>query len=104
VVSSDHSLKIVAHKVKGTVPREFDFGLFHESVSPKSLSIPPVSAFKTAGVVYNSGKLPLVPLMPAVNLPAGIVDTCGEFSTGINDTSGTSGKKTTGVVNTGGAT
>ncbi len=82
MVSSDHPLKIKAHKVKGQCHEIFDYSFFYnELVSPKSLSIPPVSAFKTAGVI----------------------DARCKFSTGINNTSGTSGKKTNGVVDTDGA-
>jgi hypothetical protein len=57
----------------------FASGLFHESVSPKALSIPlgPFRIFsKIRGDIRSS------------RLATGINDTGGKFATGINDTGG----------------
>jgi hypothetical protein len=61
--------------VKGTVSRDF----FHESVSPKPLSIPlgPFRIFsKIRGDIRSS------------RLTTGINDTGSKFATGVNDTGG----------------
>jgi hypothetical protein len=77
------------------VPRDFDFRFFHEPVSPKSLSIIPVSAIKTTSVVDTGGNLAFATgvIDARGKFAAGIVDTGGKFATDINSTSGTSGKK-----------
>jgi hypothetical protein len=56
-----------------------------------------------ASVVYTGGNLPRGLLTPLANLLPVIVDTGGKFATCINNTSGTGGKISTGVIDTGGA-
>ncbi len=83
------------------VTRVFASGFFHESVSPKPLSIPlgPFRIFsKIRGDIRSS------------MLPTGINDTGGKFATGVNDTGNkiaagindTGGKFATGINDTGG--
>ncbi len=65
--------------LRDSVTRFFGSGFFHESVSPKPLSIQvgPFRIFsKIRGDIRNS------------RLTTGINDTGGKFSTGINDTGG----------------
>ncbi len=83
----------------------FASGFFHESVSPKSLSIPlgPFRIFsKIRGDIRSSrlttgtattpvAKLPPVSTTPAANFATNftsVVDTGGKFATGVNDTGG----------------
>jgi hypothetical protein len=94
--------KSLALLKKGTVSRDFLLLVFfHESVSPKPLSIPlgPFRIFpKIRGYIRSS------------RLTTGINDTGGKFATSINDTGGkfaagindTVGKFATGVNDTGG--
>jgi hypothetical protein len=97
-------------KFKGTVPWIFYFKFFHESVSPKPLSIPigPFEIFLkicgnirssrcttsvgadaggkfTTGVIDTSGKLPLVSLTPEENLtPAANLTTVANLTPAAN--------------------
>ena len=76
--------------LKGQCQEIFASGFFHESVSPKPLSIPlgPFRIFsKIRGDIRSS------------RLTTGISDTGGKFATGVNDTGG---KFAAGINDTGG--
>jgi hypothetical protein len=79
----------IAPKLKGTMPRDSRLQVFfHESVSPKPLSIP---LGKVAGVHDTGGNLPPVSLtsariynlypVPVEKFAAGVVNTGGKFVT-----------------------
>jgi hypothetical protein len=95
-VTATTRLKAKRHKSKHkeslreSVTRFFASGFFHESVSPKPLSIPlgPFRIFsKIRGIIRSS------------RLTSGINDTGGKFATGVNDAGG---KIAAGINDTGG--
>jgi hypothetical protein len=98
---------VPVHPIKGTLSRDFLLlFFFHESVSPKTLSIPlgPFRIFSkirgdirssrlTTGIKFATFKLPPVSTTPAANLATmhqftSVVDTGGKFATDVNDTGG----------------
>jgi hypothetical protein len=100
-------------KLKGTVPRHrfSTSGFFHESVSPKPLSIPvgPFRFFSKIRGDIRSSRLPPVSTTLAKlvakfatggKFAAGVVETGGNFAAAVVDTGG---KFVTGVVDTGGS-
>ena len=74
----------ISHEFKGTVSLDFLLLVFfHESVSPKALSIPlgPFQIFsKIRGDIRSS--------MLTTGLNTGVNDTGGKFTAGINNTGG----------------
>ncbi len=91
--------------LKGQCHDIFDFWFFHESVSPKPLSIPlgPFRIFSKIHGDIRSSRLPPVSTTLAilvVKFATGVVDTGGKFAAAVVDFGGTF---VTGVVDTGGA-
>ncbi len=101
---------------KGTVSRDFfESGFFHESVSPKPLSIQlgRFRIFRKFTEIFTAQCWPPVSTTPVANLPpvwttpaanfatsfTSVVDTGGKFATGVKDTGG---KFAAGVNDTGG--
>ncbi len=79
--------------IKGQCHEIFCFWFFHESVSPKPLSIPfgPFQFFRKFVEIFAAQGLPPVPTTPEANFATSftsVVDTSGKFSTGVNDTGG----------------
>jgi len=87
---SNFRLFSVTVRLKGQCHEIFASGFFHESVSPKPLSIPvgPFRIFKKIRGDIRSSRL-----------TTGIKDTSGKFATGVNDTGG---KFAAGVKDAGG--
>ena len=80
-----------SHDLKGQCHENFCFWLFHESVSPKPLSIP-LGPFRIFfGEIFAAQGWPPVSTTPAANFATSftsVVDTGGKFATDVNDTGG----------------
>jgi hypothetical protein len=90
--------------LRDSVTRFFTSGFFHESVSPQPQSIPlrPFKFFRKFAEIFENEKYQRYQRHWRQISPlffASVVDTGGEFATGVNDTGG---KLATGVNGTGG--
>ncbi len=86
-----NSVKILTYKrggLKGQCHEIFDFSFFHESVSPKLLSIP-LGQFRIFSKIR--GDIRSRCRWYRWQIFRGIVDTGGKFATGVNNTRGTGG-------------
>ncbi len=87
------------------MPLGFRLRFFHESVSPKPLSIPlgPFQIFSTICGDIRSSRCTTGVIDTGGKFAASIVDTGGKFASDINNISGACGEFATGAVDTSGA-